>query len=483
MKQLHFPWLEAAVLVPLLGAALVARGADFERMRRWSTIAAGLGLLLATAAWIDLGLTHVFEAHDRWDLTELLFGVDLLVVDELTAPLLPLAALQFFLTILATLGTKAARFSFPGALVSMALVLATLSCKLHWPLVVLMVLAPIPPAIEIWGRGGSPRVFLMHMGLFAVLLLGGQSLVWGADPGSASHLAGVLFIALAVLLRSGAAPTHCWMHNLFQRASFGTALLFISPMTGACLAMRLLLPIAPDWVLRLVSVASLLTALYASAMTLVQTDSRRFFSYLLLANASLVLIGMELATPISLTAALCVWLSVGLALTGFGLTMRAIEARLGYISLDRYHGLYPAAPLLAGFFLLTGLASVGFPGTVGFIATELLVEGAIDAGPTVGVVVAVVTALNGLAVLRAYFRIFTGIEHVGTIDLGVRPPERLAVLVLSALIVAGGLVPQPGIASRRHAAGMLLEQRQAALGPRNHREKMVHSGPDSPKRY
>ncbi len=38
-------------------------------------------------------------------------------------------------------------------------------------------------------------------------------------------------------------------------------------------------------------------------------------------------------------------------------------------------------PSLAGFFLLTGLASIGFPGTVGFIAMELLIEGAVEYYP------------------------------------------------------------------------------------------------------
>ena len=64
--------------------------------------------------------------------------------------------------------------------------------------------------------------------------------------------------------------------------------------------------------------------------------------------------------------------------------------------------------MLAVCFLLTGLASVGFPGTLGFVATEILVDGAIEANPYVGVGVAVAAAINGIAVVRAYFRLFTG---------------------------------------------------------------------------
>ena len=56
-------------------------------------------------------------------------------------------------------------------------------------------------------------------------------------------------------------------------------------------------------------------------------------------------------------------------------------------------------PVLAGFFLLTGLASIGFPGTIGFVAVELLVEGAVRAYPLIGAIVVLAAALNGIAVL------------------------------------------------------------------------------------
>src|SRR2546423_1816987 len=80
------------------------------------------------------------------------------------------------------------------------------------------------------------------------------------------------------------------------------------------------------------------------------------------------------------TGALAVWVSVALSLGGFGLTLRALEARFGRVSLAEFHGLYDHSPALAVCFLLTGLTSVGFPGTLGFVAAELLVDGAVQAG-------------------------------------------------------------------------------------------------------
>src|SRR5581483_3193518 len=98
-------------------------------------------------------------------------------------------------------------------------------------------------------------------------------------------------------IRSGSIPAHCWMTDWFEHASFGNALLFVTPLTGVYAAVRLVLPIAPDWVLHGIELVSLTTAVYAAGMAVVQQDARRFFAYLFLSHASLVLVGLELHTP------------------------------------------------------------------------------------------------------------------------------------------------------------------------------------------
>ena len=173
-----------------------------------------------------------------------------------------------------------------------------------------------------------------------------------------------------------------------------------------------------------------------------------------------MLVGLEVATPIGLTGGLCVWLSVGMSLAGLGLALRALEARSGRLSLADYHGLYEHMPGLAAFFLLTGLASIGFPGTVGFIGAELLVEGAVAVNPLVGVLVVFTAALNSIAVLQAYFKLFTGTQHTTSISLKARWREQFAMLLLSALILGGGLMPQPGVASRYHAATEIIARQE-----------------------
>jgi len=480
VTDLHFPWLEISILIPLLGAVVVGRRRDPLQARQWSVLISGLALIGTLGTWSDFGLLHAREADDAWHLLSSLSGREVLVIDQLSAPLLPLTALLYFLTNLTTLRTKIRRFSFSWTLFSEAITLATLSCKEPWLVIALLSLGTIPPFFELRSRGKSTRVFSLHMGLFIGLMVLGWSFVESEGTRTHSLLAIVPLLA-AVCLRSGMFPAHIWMTDLFENATFGTALLFTVPIAGAYAAIRLVLPIAPDGVLRWIGVISLLTAVYTSGMALIQKEARRFFCFLFLSHSALVLAGLELVTPISLTGALCVWLSVGLSLGGFGLTLRALEARRGRLGLMEFQGLYDHTPTLAVCFVLTGLASVGFPGTVGFVGTELLVDGAVEQSPTFGFAVVLAAALNSIAIVQAYFRLFTGRVHTSSVDLGILPRERFAVFTLAALVLLGGFYPSFGVVSRHHAAEDLLEHRQVSDEKPDHDFNSGEPGGVSPR--
>jgi NADH-quinone oxidoreductase subunit M len=457
MSIWSLPWLELSIAVLLAGAVACAGIRDVKRAFHWGLACAGLALAGTALAWVSLYLRPA--SAERIVLPFHPDGRPMFDVDELSAPLATMVALLYFLTILATGRTKMLQFSFTGSLASEMLQLAAFGSAEPWVLIWLLAAGTVPPYFVLRGRGAPTRVYVVHMALFVGLLVLGQTMVGMAQP---SGWAAVPLLA-AVLVRCGTIPVHCWVTHWFEHASFGNALLFVAPLTGVYAAARLVLPVAPDWVLSSIGIVSLVTAVYAAGMATVQRDARRFFAYLFLSHASLVLVGLELQTPISLTGALWLWFSVTLALGGLGLTLRALEARFGQLSLGKFLGLYEHTPVLAISFLLTGLASVGFPGTLGFIATEMLVDGAVEANLYLGVAVVLAAALNGIAVVRAYLLLFTGARHVSTISLRVGPRERFAILTLAILILVGGLFPQPGIASRHEAAQTLLKERGQRL--------------------
>jgi NADH-quinone oxidoreductase subunit M len=477
MTELHLPWLELCVLVPLLGALWVSRIRDTTVARHHSVVFVTATLILACGAFLDFLSIRASEAQDKFHLTTLLFGRELLQIDEISAPLLPLAALLFALVTIATVRSKARRFSFTSTLLSEAILMATFACSEPWPaepapanpwpLIVLLSLGTFPPLFELRARGRAPGMYISYMGLFIVLLAIGAGMVQ-SEGGKEHSLYAILPLLAAILIRSGIFPFHSWVADLFDRSSFGSALLFVTPLAGVYAAVRLVLPIAPDWVMRSMGIMSLLTAVYAGAMAIVQVEGRRLFSFLFISHAAVILAGLEMATVQGLTGALCVWISVSLSLTGFGLALRAVEARRGRLQLTTYQGLYEQMPLLAACFLLTGLAAVGFPGTMGYVGSELLIDGAVHTYPHMGIAVVIAAALNGIAIVHVYFMLFTGARHISSISLKMGRREKLALLTLVVLLFAGGIAPQLNIASRHHAAEELLKKRGKSVDTQTH---------------
>jgi NADH-quinone oxidoreductase subunit M len=143
-----------------------------------------------------------------------------------------------------------------------------------------------------------------------------------------------------------------------------------------------------------------------------------------------------------------------------------LEARRGRLDLTTYHGGYERMPVLAISFLAMGLACTGFPGTLGFVGQELLVNGAVDAFPVMGFSVVIASALTGLAVLRMYFSLFCGrpaaLAHSG-LRLGLRRREAWTFGALVIVLVGFGILPRPLVDSRFAASHDILRLREVRM--------------------
>jgi NADH-quinone oxidoreductase subunit M len=118
-------------------------------------------------------------------------------------------------------------------------------------------------------------------------------------------------------------------------------------------------------------------------------------------------------------------------------------------------------PLLAVSFLVMGLACMGFPGTVGFIGHEMLLDGALGEFPLLGFCVIGAGAFTGVAVLRMYFSLFCG-RRDGAVQLGSRPRETLAFAALATVLLGLGVAPAPLVSSGIEAGRQIMSARARA---------------------
>ena len=140
-------------------------------------------------------------------------------------------------------------------------------------------------------------------------------------------------------------------------------------------------------------------------------------------------------------------------------------------------------PLLAISFLCLGLACTGFPGTLGFVGQELLVDGAVDAFPVMGFGVVIASALTGLAVLRMYFSLFCGRSDVvshPSLRLGLTRPEAWTFVALVIALVGLGIAPRPLVDSRFTASEDILRLRQESTASRSLMKSGTRVGRTSP---
>ncbi|HMQ23901.1 MAG TPA: proton-conducting transporter membrane subunit, partial [Planctomycetota bacterium] len=158
-------------------------------------------------------------------------------------------------------------------------------------------------------------------------------------------------------------------------------------------------------------------------------------------QTALIAFGLENVSVVGRAGAILAWHVMALATSGFLMTLAAIEARRGALSLVAASGCFARTPRMATAFLLLGLASVSLPLTLGFAAEDLLVQGTVQSYPVLGLAVIVATALNGIQVLRCFFALFTGTHvHSGEMDLNRR--EFAAMTVVLGILLFGGMAPR-----------------------------------------
>jgi NADH-quinone oxidoreductase subunit M len=269
-----------------------------------------------------------------------------------------------------------------------------------------------------------------------------------AVPGIGDHVWTLVFLFLAILPRKGIVPFHSWVLVSVERGDFLKTVALLNSHLGIFVMARLaipLLPYASENLFRPLTDLALVTSVVTALMALASTKPRNAAALIYASQSSFILAGIGSGTVEGITGALLHWAVVILAATSVFLVIRLLEVRVSYpLSLREHHGFTRHAPRLAVFFLMSALALVGLPGTLGFCAEDLMLHGTLETHPVFGILLPIATAINAVSLLRLYNRLFLGKR--GTLVprlLDALPRERWSLALVTVLVIAFGLFPSP----------------------------------------
>jgi NADH-quinone oxidoreductase subunit M len=118
--------------------------------------------------------------------------------------------------------------------------------------------------------------------------------------------------------------------------------------------------------------------------------------------------------------------------------------------IDAYGGVQKVAPVLAGTFLVSGLATLSLPGLAPFISEFLVLIGTFTRYPALAVIAATALVLSAVYILWMYQRMMTGPIPDDLADGAHRirdlvPRELVVVAPLIALLLILGVYPKPAL--------------------------------------
>lgn len=481
-----FPWLSVIGSVPLVGSgavALLPRGRDLLAKR------AALGLSLVVLV-LTVAMAVSFDAGGpRVQFSQTLpwipqFGIHYavgvngiaLVLIGLTAVLVPLVILggwneadsesgsgrsvQTYFALLLVLefmaiGVFAARdvflfyVFFEAMLVPMYFIIGThggaqrsyaaVKFLLYSLFGGLLMLAAVIALYAFSARGEGPGSFLISD--LANLQLGQTAQIW---------LFLGFFVAFAI--KAPMWPFHTWLPDAASEAPpAGGAVLLVGVLdkvgTYGMLALCLpLFPQAAQFFTPAIIVLSVIGVLYGALLAIGQADLKRLIAYTSISHFGLITLGIFAMTSQGQVGATLYMVNHGFVTGALFLIVGFLIARRRSQRIADYGGVQRVAPVLAGTFLVAGLAGLALPGLNAFVSEFLVLVGTFSRYQVAAGLAAVGMILAALYILWMYQRTMTGPvrENVaGMRDLSRR--ELAAIAPLLAVIVGLGFYPKPVI--------------------------------------
>lgn len=290
------------------------------------------------------------------------------------------------------------------------------------------ILIPMFLIIGVWG--GEKRTYaaykfflytflgsvLMLVAIFAMVMTVGTTdmtaMMGGKFTGvMAAWLWLAFFVSFAV--KTPMWPFHTWLPYAHVEAPTAGSVILAGVLLkmGGYGFIRISMQMFPEASLHfapLVNWLSLIAIVYTSLVALAQTDMKKLIAYSSVAHMAYVTLGIFSFNPQGMDGAMMVMLSHTFVASALFLCVGVVYDRLHTRDIVRYGGMAHNMPRYAMIFMVFMLASVGVPGTSGFVGEFLSLQGAYLANSWYGLIGATGLVLGAAYMLWLYRRLFYG---------------------------------------------------------------------------
>ena len=225
-----------------------------------------------------------------------------------------------------------------------------------------------------------------------------------------------LFIAFAVKVPMW--PFHTWLPDAHVQAPTAGSVMLAGILIkmGAYGFLRFSLPMFPDasvFFAPYVVILSVIAIIYASMVAIAQTDMKKMIAYSSVAHMGYVTAGIFTLNKQGIDGAIFQMVSHGVVSAALFLVVGVLYERMHTKEIAKYGGAAERMPFLASFFLLFTMASVGLPGTSGFIGEFLALNGIAYYNFVMAILSSTGIILGAVYMLNLYKRVMLGeIVHI-----------------------------------------------------------------------
>ena len=286
----------------------------------------------------------------------------------------------------------------------------------------------------------------------------------------------LLFFGFAI--RMPLFPFHGWLPALAEQGTAASSAIFLVGLKlGIYAVIRFILPMVPgvaeQWSGFVISL-SLISIFYGALLALMQINIRRLLAFAVISHTGMLTIGIFCFNERGLEGSLLLSVAYGLATAGILFSVGLIYERTRTSYLPRLGGLVDSNGTLALLFLISALSTMVMPGTPGFDAAHLLVEGVIEEdGWLLAIAILIGNVMSAAFLLWAFQKIFMASPKRAKQPYSCSHHpiwnERFITAVICLLLIGTGFYTSPWLNFIEQDAAAMKQQftRHGAQSPLN----------------